>query len=149
MDEGVCDPGVLMELLDDPDSAEGIDLDLAQDAESGDAVGEVRCLGELLLPPQLQEIYVVHACQETKHIYRYWISMNRGRWLYLRSSRSYCELDNSLSSLADRVRLLFLSHSVVYSFGLRFDAHHLFNRHGRQPTALGDMAGLWALGRHS
>ena len=34
---------MLMELLDDPDSAEGINLDLPLDAESGDAVAEVQC----------------------------------------------------------------------------------------------------------
>ncbi|CAM9259808.1 unnamed protein product [Ectocarpus sp. 4 AP-2014] len=39
--DGVCDPGVLMESLDNPDSAQEVDLELSQDAESGDAVGEL------------------------------------------------------------------------------------------------------------
>lgn len=41
VDEATCDPGVLMQWLDSPDSAEGVDLELAQTAEPGDAVGEV------------------------------------------------------------------------------------------------------------
>lgn len=44
IDEGTCDPDVLMQWLDKPDSAEGIDLELAQNAEPGDAVGEVGTL---------------------------------------------------------------------------------------------------------
>ncbi len=42
--EGTCDPAGLMEWLDNPGSAEVLDLDLPQDAESGDAVGEVRLI---------------------------------------------------------------------------------------------------------
>lgn len=42
--DGVCDPAVLMESLDNPDSAQEVDLELAQDAEPGDAVGEASTL---------------------------------------------------------------------------------------------------------
>lgn len=38
---GTCDPGVLMEYLSDPGSAQAVDLDLPQDVEADDAVGEV------------------------------------------------------------------------------------------------------------
>ncbi|CAN0348380.1 unnamed protein product [Pylaiella littoralis] len=41
VDEGTCDPGVLMEWLDNPESAQAVDLELAQNAEPGDAVGEL------------------------------------------------------------------------------------------------------------
>lgn len=60
VDEGTCDPGVLMQWLDNPDSAEGIDLELAQTAEPGDAVGEV------VSPPLGTPPEMAHTCYKNR-----------------------------------------------------------------------------------